>query len=85
MTIQGVIKNGHVEFDHPLIFPEGTKVTCELNPLDLPSELETAAAATKADAPPYHAELLKFAGVISDMPPDISVNIDHYLYGHPKK
>jgi hypothetical protein len=29
--------------------------------------------------------LLKFAGVVEDGPADASVNVDHYLYGLPKK
>jgi hypothetical protein len=30
-------------------------------------------------------ELLKFAGIIKDLPPDFSINHDHYLYGVPKR
>jgi hypothetical protein len=29
--------------------------------------------------------LKKFSGIITDMPPDMSINHDHYLHGHPKK
>jgi hypothetical protein len=29
--------------------------------------------------------LLKWAGVIEDGPADASLNVDHYLYGLPKK
>jgi hypothetical protein len=24
-------------------------------------------------------------GAAKDLPPDASINVDHYLYGHPKK
>ncbi len=35
---------------------------------------------------PTLAERLKdFIGAVDDLPEDASVNVDHYLYGHPKK
>jgi hypothetical protein len=27
---------------------------------------------------------LRFAGTITDLPADSSINVDHYLYGAPK-
>jgi hypothetical protein len=32
-----------------------------------------------------HNDLLPFVGIIEGTPPDASENLDHYLYGHPKK
>jgi len=29
--------------------------------------------------------MMKFAGVVSDLPPDASRNHDHYLYGTPRR
>ena len=29
--------------------------------------------------------IMRHAGVVTDLPPDASTNLDHYLYGHPKE
>jgi hypothetical protein len=48
------------------------------------SELDTAAVS----APPksgWGKALLEIAGKARDLPPDYSENLDHYLYGVPKR
>ncbi len=35
--------------------------------------------------PTLHNRLKNVIGKAKDMPPDASVNIDHYLYGTPKR
>lgn len=37
------------------------------------------------DGPTLLESLKPFIGVIKDMPPDMSENLDHYLYGTPKR
>ncbi|MGO9115925.1 MAG: hypothetical protein ACLP9L_42505 [Thermoguttaceae bacterium] len=32
-----------------------------------------------------YEQLKPIIGAAKDLPPDASVNVDHYLYGHPKK
>jgi hypothetical protein len=48
-----------------------------------PAEGAAPQVARKA-ASPLAEMLLKYAGVIDDLPADIAKNHDHYLYGTPK-
>lgn len=71
MTYRGRVHGGVVVIDDGATLPEGTAVTIEA-PAVIPAET--------ADDPLYRlAELAVATGV-----PDLAVNIDHYLYGHPK-
>ncbi len=61
----------------------------KLNPADLRlvkqklAELE--AAAPEKPRTGWGAALLEIAGTADDLPPDLSLNHDHYLYGTPKR
>ncbi len=76
MTYRGHIENGAVVFDDPAPIPEGAAVEI-----------------TVAEVPPCEQEpmseplqrIMEFAGSITGLPEDASTNLDHYLYGHPKK
>jgi hypothetical protein len=75
MVYEGTIQNGVVVLRNGVQLPEGTPVRVEL--------LETQAAketpSSEGDA------LLNMSKFAVDMGiPDLSVNINHYLYGHPK-
>ncbi|MCY2950887.1 MAG: hypothetical protein NTU53_02795 [Planctomycetota bacterium] len=72
MTYRGHIKNGVVVLDEPAELPEGAEVKVELDP-------------PKPAEPPIGQKLMRWAGVLKSLPPDASRNIDHYLYGHPKR
>ncbi|MCC6798246.1 MAG: hypothetical protein IT366_24245 [Candidatus Hydrogenedentes bacterium] len=74
MTYRGHIENGVVILDEPLSLPDGTTVSVE----PVSAELEAQYAALREG-------LLRLAGTIDDMPPDMSENLDHYLYGCPRK
>ncbi len=68
MTYRGSIQNGVVVFEGHVPLPEGTVVNVEA---------ETPAAAESASDPVYRIyELAAPTGV-----PDLSLNLDHYLYG----
>jgi hypothetical protein len=76
-----VIKKGKVLLDDPKALPEGTEV--EVRPV---KPRKSAKAPKKTSRPRSLAErLAPFIGTIKDLPPDMSVNLDHYLYGHPKR
>lgn len=78
MVYQGTIHNGVVVFDNGVELPEGTPVRVEL----LAQRAETKPQEVSDDDldPVFRmGELAQDAGI-----PDLSVNIDHYLYGHPK-
>ena len=82
MTVRGKIKNGKVLLDNPKSLPDGTEV--EVRPLK--KTRETKNGAKKKKKPPRNLadRLGPFIGAVKDLPPDMSANLDHYLYGHPK-
>ncbi len=72
MSYKGTVKNGVVVLDPPAKLPEGTSVRIE-------PELTPAARDEDLDPVWRMAELAGPTGI-----PDLAVNVDHYLYGHPK-
>ena len=75
MSYKGIVKNGLVVLEQGARLPEGTTVrvepiTAEPHPIQSVSE----------DDPLLR--MLKLAGPTGI--PDLSVDADHYLYGHPK-
>jgi hypothetical protein len=75
MIYEGIIQNGLVVVNGAVSLPDGTPVRIE------PIVAPTATAASRGQIDPVFrmAELAADAG-----PTDLSVNIDHYLYGHPR-
>jgi hypothetical protein len=78
MVYQGTIQNGVVVLENGVQLPEGASVKVELVPLPTASDRHKL---NKDELDPIFrmGELAEDAGI-----PDLSVNIDHYLYGHPK-
>ena len=73
MTYRGHVKDGMIVLDSPTPLPEGSEVTIEL--------IAKAAGASEDSNNP----LLKMLDLAVDMGiPDLAINHDHYLYGHPK-
>jgi hypothetical protein len=78
MVYQGTIQNGVVVFATGVHLPEGTVVNVE--PLTPATESKpTKIDPSELDPVWRMAELAEDTGI-----PDLGVNIDHYLYGHPK-
>ena len=77
MVLTGVVKNGTVVFDPGVSLPEGTCVEMIVQP--------KSAAQPGSAASPLGEELLKLAGIVKGLPPDMALNHDHYLHGQPKK
>jgi hypothetical protein len=73
MTYLGRVKNGTVVLESGVELPEGAIVKIELEPKDVPQGQETS-------DPLW--EMTKLATETNIR--DLSANIDHYLYGHPK-
>lgn len=71
MTLTGTIQNGVVVLDDGHRLPEGTRVEVVVSE-KIPSER------------PFQG-LLDLAGTVSELPPDMALNHDHYLYGAAKK
>jgi hypothetical protein len=78
MVYQGTVQNGVVVFESGIHLPEGSPVTVEL--LSVPDEAPQPKLDPDQLDPVFRmGELAEDAGI-----PDLSINIDHYLYGHPK-
>jgi hypothetical protein len=77
MTYSGHIENGRVVFDAVPGLPDGTQVTVIVG--------SQQPAVDDEDVPTIYEQLAPFIGKIDGLPEDASINVDHYLYGHPKK
>jgi hypothetical protein len=80
MKVYGQVKNGLVVPDAGSALPEGARVVIEIL-----TESESKAPPTAPDPARRERAFMKFAGIIDDLPEDAFENVDHYLYGHPKK
>lgn len=76
MTYHGHIENGQVIFNEAINLPNGAEVAVSIIAKGTDGE---------EDVPTLYEQLKPFIGKIEGLPPDASQNIDHYLYGHPKK
>lgn len=65
----GRVANGVIVLEGPEALPEGTVV--RVTPIEAESTLGQ--------------RLLRFAGTIDGLPPDMARNHDHYIHGTPKE
>ena len=79
MTYRGHVCNGVVVLDDAVTLPEGLGVKVE------PMESPERPSEPDDDGPTLYECLEPFVGKLEGLPPDASVNIDHYLYGLPKR
>lgn len=77
MTYRGHVKNGMVVLDDPSALAEGAEVT--VRPLKASSRRPKSGKGRS-----LYDRLKPAIGIISG-PPDLARNLDHYLYGQPKK
>ena len=70
MGYRGHIKNGIIVIDEFIDLPEGTEVRIEV---------------AEGDGPTLADRLASVIGTAKDLPHDAAENLDHYLYGAPKK
>ena len=82
--LSGKVVNGVVVFENGETLPDGTVVNVE--PIE-GSENTDASHDVPHDIQRLRDMLLSFAGVINDpeLPTDLADNLDHYLYGTPKR
>jgi hypothetical protein len=74
MELEGTVRNGVIVPDSPQPLPEGAKVKIVLK-----SSVEGPLK------PTLRERLLKLAGTVDDLPPDMARNHDHYIHGTPKR
>ena len=77
MVVRGHVRNGRIEVDGEVTLPEGASVEISVREA-------SADGADKARRTLYD-RLKPFIGTVKDLPADMSVNHDHYLYGSPKR
>jgi hypothetical protein len=77
MTLHGHIENGRIVLDTSLALPDGAKVVVTI--------VEPPAETKEREIPTLYERMKPFIGCAEGLPPNASENIDHYLYGHPKK
>jgi hypothetical protein len=78
MTHRGQMRKGMVVMDDPGAIPDGTMVS--VRPLKGGARPEK-----KRRSVSLYERLKPFIGIADDLPADISINHDHYLYGTPKR
>jgi hypothetical protein len=77
MVYRGHVENGMIRLEDAPILPEGVEAEVRLLTEDLPGEEEKVSSVCDA--------MRDFVGKAEGLPPDASVNHDHYLYGLPKR
>jgi hypothetical protein len=80
MVYHGHIRNGQIVLDEQARLPEGAAVR-----VDVVSNGEAEERAGEESDPTLYERLKPIIGIIDDLPEDGSMNVDHYLYGHPKR
>lgn len=70
MTLHGTLTNGIIVLDSPVSLPDGTRVEIDVKPIQ--EELTLS------------ERLLKHAGTVTGLPPDMAEQHDHYIHGTPK-
>jgi hypothetical protein len=86
MSLSGHIQDGGVVLDEPAALPNGTPVTVE--PVRPEPAFRAEGPNGKAEPPlgPSLYDCLKeVIGKAAGLPEDAALNVEHYLYGHPKR
>jgi hypothetical protein len=78
MVYRGHVENGTVRLDDAPPLPEGASVEVRL-------ASEIASDEEGEEIPSVYETLKDFVGMADGLPPDMSLNHDHYLYGVPKR
>jgi predicted DNA-binding antitoxin AbrB/MazE fold protein len=82
-NIDAIYDQGVFRPVQPVVLPEGTRVH-----LRVEEEKAAEHAADKSadsEIPTLLERMKGFVGTVHDLPEDASVNLDHYLYGTPKR
>ena len=80
MLLEGHIENGVVVFDEPVSLPNGTPVRIEVV-----ARIATDDSAATNGVGHFLKQYQDVIGSVTDLPEDAASQVDHYLYGHPKK
>lgn len=78
MVYRGRVENFAIRLEDAVSLPEGAEVRVEIVTPTPDRETETRGLS-------LYQRLKPIIGAVKHLLPDASVNVDHYLYGHPKK
>ena len=75
MSITATVENDTIKLPAGVHLPDGTTVKIE----EIPEPERQPSGKTFAE------RFAKYIGMVDDMPTDLAENLDHYLYGAPKR
>lgn len=78
MTYRGHVENGVILLEDAPTLPEGAELEIRVVAEELAEPQDQA-------VPSLYERLRPVIGMAKGLPADASENVDHYLYGHPKK
>jgi predicted DNA-binding antitoxin AbrB/MazE fold protein len=81
--IEAIYDHGVFRPIEPLALPEGTRVQLRVEQEN--GAEQPAANPAENELPTLLERMKDFVGTVHNLPPDSSVNLDHYLYGTPKR
>jgi predicted DNA-binding antitoxin AbrB/MazE fold protein len=81
-NIEAIYDHGIFRPIQPLVLPEGTRVQIRVEEQAI---AKASSEPVEEELPTLLERLKDFVGTVHDLPPDASVNLDHYLYGTPKR
>jgi predicted DNA-binding antitoxin AbrB/MazE fold protein len=82
-NIDAIYDHGVFRPIEPLGLPEGTRVHLRVEEEN--GSEQTAASRSEGQTATLLERLKDVVGSINDLPEDSSTNLDHYLYGRPKR
>jgi predicted DNA-binding antitoxin AbrB/MazE fold protein len=82
-NIDAIFDNGAFHPVEPLALPNGTRV--HLHVENQTDEQKAEPSAPDPEIPTLLERMKGFVGTVHNLPSDASVNLDHYLYGTPKR
>ncbi len=77
MVYKGHVVNGAIVLDESVTLPEGTAVRIELAEAPPPPDGNSG--------PSFTERFADFIGKAEGLPEDAAENLDHYLYGTPRR
>jgi hypothetical protein len=83
MVFRGTVRRGKVVLTDSMALPDGTEV--EVRPVKKRGKTAKTTKAKKERPRSLAERLAPFIGKAKGLPADMSVNLDHYLYGQPKR
>lgn len=82
--VDAIYDHGVLKPIGPLTFPEGARVQLRVEQQDA-IEQQAPSEPTNGELPTLLDRLKDFVGTVDNLPADASINLDHYLYGSPKR